>query len=65
MHQQITTETATPSAREWVQLLNKYRLPSAKRGILELIVTIVPLILLWWLVSAGDVESNEYGTPVV
>ncbi|MGI9521555.1 MAG: fatty acid desaturase [Hyphomicrobiaceae bacterium] len=37
------------SARDWVELLNAYRSPSAMRSSLELSVTIVPLIALWAL----------------
>ena len=37
------------SAREWVQVLSKYREPSTRRSILELAVTLVPFVLLWAL----------------
>ena len=52
MHQGQFSEQATPTGRDWVQLLDKYRLPSALRGAFELIVTLIPLIALWvfaWL----------------
>ena len=45
--------TAQPRGRDWVEVLNRYRQPSALQGVFELIVTIVPLIVLWWLAWAA------------
>ena len=39
--------TAEPSAREWMQRLNKYRQPSTSRSIVELVITLVPFAGLW------------------
>jgi len=36
-------------AKEWVQVLAKYREPSTRRSIMELVVTLVPFALLWTL----------------
>ena len=41
-----TTETQTRSAKEWVQVLAKYREPSIRRSILELAATLVPFAAL-------------------
>lgn len=39
----------TRSAQEWVSELAKYRNPSTRRSVLELVVTLVPFVLLWIL----------------
>ena len=41
------------SAREWVQVLAKYREPSTFRSIFELAATLVPFALLWALAWAA------------
>ena len=38
---------ATPTSREWVQILARYRDPSSGRSLFELAVTVGPFILLW------------------
>jgi omega-6 fatty acid desaturase (delta-12 desaturase) len=48
-------QDATPPAADataWARILNRYRDPSIGRGILEIVVTVLPLVLLWiamWL----------------
>lgn len=37
------------SGRDWIEVLNSYRKPSAKRSIKELAITIIPLIAFWML----------------
>ena len=52
MNKIFTQETAEPTimrARDWVQVLARYRTPSIKRSIFELIITIVPFVALWTL----------------
>jgi len=51
-----TTETDIASAsaserpaREWLQILSKYRKPSAARSITEIVLTAVPFAVLWTL----------------
>jgi omega-6 fatty acid desaturase (delta-12 desaturase) len=44
--------TAASDARTWVQILARYREPSRARSTLELVITIVPLVLLWILMWA-------------
>jgi acyl-lipid omega-6 desaturase (Delta-12 desaturase) len=39
-------------ARDWTQTLARYRTPSPTRGIIELVITAVPLVLLWFLMWA-------------
>jgi omega-6 fatty acid desaturase (delta-12 desaturase) len=36
-------------ARNWTRILNRYREPNAKRSVIELLVTMLPLVLLWAL----------------
>jgi omega-6 fatty acid desaturase (delta-12 desaturase) len=40
-------------AREWARLLNKYRVSSLPRSLLELTVTLGPFVLLWMLMWAA------------
>lgn len=43
---------ATLDAHRWTELLNKYRTPSDARSIIELLITVFPLVTLWisaWL----------------
>jgi acyl-lipid omega-6 desaturase (Delta-12 desaturase) len=47
------TNGPTRSAREWVQVLAKYREPSTRRSILELAATLVPFFFLWGLAWAS------------
>ena len=45
-----TTEAKQPrDARDWVQILAKYREPSTRRSIWELVATLVPFAALWAL----------------
>jgi len=43
---------ATPDARAWAQVLARYRQPSDGRGIVEIVITIVPFAALWFLMWA-------------
>lgn len=49
------TDTPTPArqAKEWVQILAKYREPSISRSVFELAVTLVPFLALWALAWAA------------
>ena len=42
-----TARSGAPSARDWLPVLNRYRAPSQMRGIVELVVTAVPFVVLW------------------
>ncbi|MEO1280906.1 MAG: fatty acid desaturase [Pseudomonadota bacterium] len=46
-----------PTARDWVDLLHDYRKPDPTRGLLELVVTIGPLLVLWGLTYAAFLVS--------
>nr|WP_111297806.1 fatty acid desaturase [Paracoccus saliphilus] len=46
------TPTAARQAKDWVQILAKYREPSTRRSVLELVVTLVPFLGLWALAWA-------------
>jgi acyl-lipid omega-6 desaturase (Delta-12 desaturase) len=46
-------EGSARSAREWVQVLAKYREPSMRRSIVELAITLVPFFFLWALAWAS------------
>ena len=43
---------ATQAARAWAQVLAPYRQPSNGRGIVEIVITIVPFVALWVLMWA-------------
>ncbi len=45
MHEDTLNADAMPDARKWVQILARYRKPSYKRGLFELAITALPLIL--------------------
>jgi len=55
---------ATLDAHRWAQLLNKYRTPSDARSIIELLITVFPLVTLWisaWLAfSLGHVWALPF-----
>ena len=38
---------AAPAAHTWAQVLAPYRRPSSSRGIVEIVITLVPLVALW------------------
>lgn len=50
---QIEGETSARDARDWVQILAKYREPSTRRSVLELAATLVPFLALWALAWAS------------
>ena len=39
----------TPDLREWTQILAGYREPSSARSIIEILITVLPLMFLWLL----------------
>lgn len=45
--------TVTRQAKDWVRVLAKYREPSTKRSVFELVVTLVPFVFLWTLAWAS------------
>ena len=47
------TAESTRSARDWVLVLSKYRDPSTRRSIFELVTTLVPFVALWALAWAA------------
>lgn len=47
------TPPAARQAKEWVQILAKYREPSIRRSVFELAVTLVPFLALWALAWAA------------
>ncbi|SCY52416.1 fatty acid desaturase [Paracoccus tibetensis] len=48
-----TSAAQVRSAKDWVRILAKYREPSTRRSIFELLVTLVPFALLWGLAWAA------------
>jgi omega-6 fatty acid desaturase (delta-12 desaturase) len=48
-----STLAATPDARGLTQLLARYRAPSVARSTTELAITVVPLVLIWFLMWAA------------
>ena len=53
MHEQEQNLHAAPDSRTWAQILARYREPSSARSILELLITALPLVLLWLLMWAS------------
>jgi acyl-lipid omega-6 desaturase (Delta-12 desaturase) len=49
MHQREPNSPAARDSRAWVPVLARYREPSGARSTLELVITAVPLVLLWIL----------------
>jgi omega-6 fatty acid desaturase (delta-12 desaturase) len=41
------TDVSAPDARLWTQILNRYRESSRTRSVIELMITALPLIVLW------------------
>ena len=52
-HHDPATQAGTSEAREWTQKLLRYREPSGARSTVELIISAVPLVLLWALMWAS------------
>lgn len=48
-----TSAVQVREAKDWVRVLAKYREPSTRRSILELLVTLIPFALLWGLAWAS------------
>ena len=44
-----TDNSSNMAARDWVQILKKYREPNSLRSSFELGVSVVPFIILWVL----------------
>jgi len=42
-----SVETTTAQARGWLPILNRYREPSTARSVIEIVITALPLVLLW------------------
>lgn len=45
----LTGGSTTRTGREWVQVLAKYREPSTRRSVFELVATLAPFVVLWAL----------------
>ena len=51
-HDPAATAATTRDARAWTQILARYRQPSTGRSIVEIVITVVPLAILWVLAWA-------------
>jgi omega-6 fatty acid desaturase (delta-12 desaturase) len=45
--------SAGPTAAEWIGILSRYRDPSVRRSIVELVITAVPFVALWLAIWAA------------
>lgn len=45
----LSENTSSRTAKEWVQVLAKYREPSTGRSVMELLITLIPFVGLWAL----------------
>ena len=52
------TGAPAAAARTWIQILNRYREPSQGRGAIELAITALPLVALWF--AAWFTYSHGY-----
>jgi acyl-lipid omega-6 desaturase (Delta-12 desaturase) len=50
---QIEPVSAGPTAAEWIGILSRYRDPSVRRSIVELVITAVPFVALWLAIWAA------------
>ncbi len=50
---QLEPHSAEPSAADWIGILNRYRDPSVRRSIVELVVTAAPFVALWLAIWAA------------
>ena len=53
MHERESNLRSMPDPTEWTPILARYREPSCARSMLELVVTALPLVLLWTLMWAA------------
>ena len=53
MNEQEVNLPVTPDLRAWTQTFASYREPSCARSILEIVITVLPLVLLWLLMWAS------------
>ncbi len=57
----MKSATTTSSQQAWSKRLAPYRKPDNRRALLEIAITVVPLVLLWlaiwWLLSVGMVST--------
>ncbi|MGH6802559.1 MAG: fatty acid desaturase [Methyloceanibacter sp.] len=53
MNEQEANLPVTPDLRAWTQTFASYREPSCARSILEIVITVLPLVLLWLLMWAS------------
>ncbi len=55
------------SAKDWLQALNKYRTPSLKRSLLEMVLTAAPFVALWifawWALSISFFLTLAIAVP--
>ena len=52
-HKVRAMDDHTPSLRAWSDILARYREPNSARSILEIVMTVPPLVLLWLLMWAS------------
>ena len=53
MHEREPNVRTTPYSRPWARILARYREPSCARSMFELVITALPLVLLWILMWAA------------
>ena len=60
MHEPEPTLRLTPDLRGWTQILAGYREPSTARSILEIVITVLPLMFLWLLMWASLTSATGF-----
>ncbi len=53
MNEQVANLHVSPDLRAWSKILAGYREPNNARGVLEILITVLPLVLLWVLMWAS------------
>jgi fatty acid desaturase len=53
MHERDPSIHATLDPRAWPPILARYREPNSARSTIELVVTAVPFVILWMVLSAA------------
>jgi acyl-lipid omega-6 desaturase (Delta-12 desaturase) len=61
MHERDTSIPAARNPRAWAPVLACYREPSSARSTVELVITVVPLVILWILMWASLANGYRVG----
>ncbi|HWK01726.1 MAG TPA: fatty acid desaturase [Xanthobacteraceae bacterium] len=63
--QQSRTVSSVQDARAWMQTLARYREPNGARSIFEIVITVVPLVLLWAVILIAVHFGHWYALVLI